>query len=75
MPLVLRFVVRAPVAVVAAAVVLAIWLVAAPIAFVLGLAGWAAIRGTHEEKFVWGEAVLQQARAVSEAVARIVWKI
>jgi hypothetical protein len=72
---VLRFVIRAPVAIVSTAVVLAIWLVAAPIAFVLGLAGWAAIRGTHEEKFVWGEAVLQQARAVSEAVARIVWKI
>jgi hypothetical protein len=72
---ILRFAVRAPVAVVAAVVVLAIWLVAAPIAFVLGLAGWAAIRGTHEEKFVWGEAVLQRARAVGEAVARLVWKI
>ena len=45
---ILRFAVRAPVAVVAAIAVLAIWLVAAPIAFVLGLAGWAAIRGTHE---------------------------
>ena len=72
---VLRFVVRAPVAIVSTAVVLAIWLVAAPIAFVLGLAGWAAIRGTHEEKFVWGEAVLERARAVSEAVAQLVWKI
>jgi hypothetical protein len=72
---VLRFVVRAPVAIVSTAVVLAIWLVAAPIAFVLGLAGWAAIRGTHEEKFVWGEAVLNRAHAVSEAIARLVWKI
>jgi hypothetical protein len=72
---ILRFAVRAPAAVVAAVVVLAVWLVAAPIAFVLGLAGWAAIRGTHEEKFVWGEAVLQRARAVGEAVARLVWKL
>jgi hypothetical protein len=72
---ILRFVVRVPLAVVAAVVVLAIWLVAAPIAFVLGLAGWAAIRGTHEEKFVWGEAVLQRARALGEAIARLVWKM
>jgi hypothetical protein len=72
---ILRFVVRVPLAVVAAVVVLAIWLVAAPIAFVLGLTGWAAIRGTHEEKFVWGEAVLQRARALGEAIARLVWKM
>jgi len=72
---ILRFAVRAPVAVVAAIAVLAIWLVAAPIAFVLGLAGWAAIRGTHEDKFVWGEAVLQRARALGEGIARLVWKI
>ena len=72
---VLRFLVRAPVALIAAVVVLAIWLVAAPIAFVLGLAGWAAIRGTHEEKFVWGEAVLQRARELGEAVARLAWRV
>ena len=72
---ILRFAVRAPVAVVAAIAVLAIWLVAAPIAFVLGLAGWAAIRGTHEEKFVWGEAALQRARALGESIQRLVWKI
>ena len=75
MRLILRFLVRAPVAVVASVVVLTIWLVAAPIAFVLGLAGWAAIRGTHEEKFVWGEAVLQWARRLGESVARLAWRV
>lgn len=72
---VIRFVVRVPVALVSAIVVVAIWLVAAPVAFVLGLAGWAAIRGTYEEKFVWGEAVLQRARALGDAVARFAWRI
>jgi hypothetical protein len=68
-------VIRIPVALVSIVVVVAIWVVAAPVAFVLGLAGWAAIRGTHEEKFVWGEAVLQRARAISEALARVAWKV
>lgn len=71
----LGLVIRIPVALVSALVVIAIWLVTAPAAFVLGLAGWAAIRGTHEEKFVWGEAVLQRARALSEAVTRLAWRI
>ena len=71
----LGLVVRIPIALVSAIVVIAIWLVAAPLAFVLGLAGWAAIRGTHEEKFVWGEAVLQRARALSESVARLAWRV
>ena len=51
-----------------------LWAIAAPLAFVLGLVGWAAIRGTHEEKFVWGERVLQTARAASERFAQIGWK-
>ena len=72
---VLMLVVRIPVALVSIVVVVAIWLLAAPAAFVLGLAGWAAISGTHEEKFVWGEAVLQRARAFSESLARLAWKI
>jgi hypothetical protein len=72
---ILGLVIRIPVALVSLIVVVAIWLVAAPVAFVLGLAGWAAIRGTHEEKFVWGEAVLQRARALSEAVAQVAWRI
>jgi hypothetical protein len=71
----LRLLVRIPVALVSLVVVFAIWLVAAPLAFVLGLAGWAAIRGTHEEKFVWGEAVLQRASAIGDAIARTAWKI
>jgi hypothetical protein len=71
----LMLVVRIPVALVSIVVVVALWVVAAPAAFVLGLAGWAAIRGTYEEKFVWGEAVLQRARSLSEAVARLAWKI
>jgi hypothetical protein len=72
---ILGLVIRIPVALVSLIVVVAIWLVAAPVAFVLGLAGWAAIRGTHEEKFVWGEAVLQRARALSETFARLAWRI
>jgi hypothetical protein len=72
---VLMLVVRVPVALVSIVVVVTLWLVAAPVAFVLGLAGWAAIRGTHEEKFVWGEAVLQRARALSDVVARLAWRI
>ena len=56
------------------AVVAVVWAIAAPLAFVLGLAGWAAIRGTHEEKFVWGEQVLQTARGASERFARVGWK-
>lgn len=72
---VLALVVRIPVAVVSVVAVVAIWLVTAPIAFVLGLAGWAAIRGTHEEKFVWGEAVLDRGRRLSDAIARLAWKI
>lgn len=71
----LAVLVRVPAAVVALIVVIAIWLVAAPLAFVLGLAGWAAIRGTHEEKFVWGEAVLERARTLSDALAAAVSKI
>ena len=71
----LMLIVRIPIALVSIVVVVAIWVVAAPVAFVLGLAGWAAIRGSHEEKFVWGEAVLQRARALGESVARVAWKI
>jgi hypothetical protein len=72
---VLMLIIRIPFALVSIVVVVALWLVAAPVAFVLGLAGWAAIRGTHEEKFVWGEAVLQRARALSETFARLAWRI
>lgn len=70
---VLALVVRIPVALVSIVVVLAIWVIAAPAAFVL--AGWAAIRGTQEEKFSWGEALLQRARGLSESVAQLAWKI
>jgi hypothetical protein len=56
------------------AVVGVLWAIAAPLAFVLGIVGWAAIRGTYEEKFVWGERVLQIARGASERFARIGWK-
>lgn len=72
---VLGIVIRIPLALVSIFAVVAIWVVAAPVAFVLGLAGWAAIRGTHEEKFVWGEAVLQRARALSESVAQLAWRV
>jgi hypothetical protein len=75
MPSILKLPIRVPVALVSVVVVIAIWLVAAPVAIVLGLVGWAAIRGTHEEKFVWGEAVLQRASALGDAVARVAWKI
>lgn len=71
---IIALVVRIPLALVAVVVVAAVWLVAALVAFVLGVAGWAAIRGTHEEKFVWGEAVLQRANAVVDAIARVAWK-
>jgi hypothetical protein len=72
---VLMLIVRIPVALVSIVVVVALWVVAAVVAFVLGLAGWAAIRGTHEEKFVWGEAVLQRARTLSESLGRLAWRI
>ena len=69
------FVIRVPLSVAFVVVATAIWLVAAPLAFVLGLAGWALLRGTHEEKFRWGEAVLQRARALTDRRARVAWRV
>jgi hypothetical protein len=66
----LLFVVRIPLSLAFVAVATAIWLVAAPLAFLLGLAGWGLLRGTYEEKFRWGEAVLQRARALTDRLAR-----